>query len=44
MLLGTICLKNAGRLGLRVNVNREPTDDELEVPLAGRGVVRIELD
>jgi hypothetical protein len=25
-------------------VDREPTDDELKVPLAGRGVVRIELD
>jgi hypothetical protein len=29
---------------LRVNVDREPTDEELKVPLAGRGVVRIELD
>ena len=44
LLLGGIGLKNAGRLGLRVNVDREPTDDELKVPLAGRGVVRIELD
>ena len=44
LLLGRIGLKNARRLGLRVNVNREPTDEELKVPLAGRGVVRIELD
>jgi len=44
LLLGRIGLKNARRLGLKVNVNREPTDDELKVPLAGRGVVRIELD
>jgi hypothetical protein len=43
-LLGRIGLKNARRLGLRVNVNRERTDEELKVPLAGRGVVRIELD
>ena len=44
LLLGRIGLKNARRLGSRVNVDREPTDDELKVPLAGRGVVRIELD
>jgi hypothetical protein len=44
LLLGRIGLKNARRLGLRVNVNREPTHEELKVPLAGRGVVRIELD
>ena len=44
LLLGRIGTKNARRLGLRVNVNREPTDEELKVPLAGRGVVRIELD
>jgi len=44
LLLGRIGLKNARRLGLRVNVNREPTDDELKVPLTGRGVIRIELN
>lgn len=44
LLLSRIGLKNARRLGLSVNVNREPTDDELKVPLAGRGVVSIELD
>jgi hypothetical protein len=44
LLLGRMDLKNARRLGSRVNVDREPTDEELKVPLAGRGVVRIELD
>ena len=44
VLLGRLGIKNARRLGLRVNVDREPTDEELKVPLAGRGVVRIELD
>lgn len=44
LLLGRIGLKNARRLGLRVNVDREPTEEELKVPLAGRGVVRIALD
>jgi len=44
VLLSRIGLKKARRLGLRVNVDREPTDEELKVPLAGRGVVRIELD
>ncbi len=44
LLLGQIGLKNARRLGLTVNVNRRPTDDELKATLAGRGVVRIELE
>ena len=44
LLLDRIGLKNARRLGLKVNVNREPTDDELKSTLAGRGVVRIELE
>jgi hypothetical protein len=44
LLLGRMGLKNARRLGLRVCVDREPTDEELKVPLAGRGVVRIELE
>jgi len=44
LLLDRIGLKNARRLGLKVNVNREPTDDELKVPLTGRGVIRIELN
>ncbi len=43
-LLGRVGLKNARRLGLRVKVNRRPTDDELKVNLAGRGMIRIELD
>lgn len=44
LLLDRVGPKNARRLGLRVNVNREPTEEELKVPLAGRGVVRIELE
>ncbi|CAA9217780.1 MAG: hypothetical protein AVDCRST_MAG93-306 [uncultured Chloroflexia bacterium] len=43
LLLDRIGLKNARRLGLRVNVDRRPTEDELKDVLAGRGVVRIEL-
>ena len=44
LLLRRIGLKNARRLGLRVNVDREPTTDELKVPLESRGVVRIHLE
>ena len=44
LLLDRVGPKNARRLGLRVNVDREPTVEELKVPLAGRGVVRIELE
>ena len=44
LLLDRVGLKNAGRLGLRVNVDRQPTHDELKVPLAGRGMISIELD
>ena len=44
LLLDRVGAKNARRLGLRVNVDREPTEEELKVPLAGRGVVRIELE
>jgi hypothetical protein len=44
LLLARVGPKNARRLGLRVNVDREPTVEELKVPLAGRGVVRIELE
>ena len=44
LLLDRVGPKNARRLGLRVNVDREPTEEELKVPLAGRGVVRIELE
>ena len=43
LLLDRIGLKNARRLGLRVNVDRSATEDELKDVLAGRGVVRIEL-
>jgi hypothetical protein len=44
LLLARVGPKNARRLGLRVNVDREPTVEELKVPLANRGVVRIELE
>ncbi len=44
LLLNRLGLKNAQRLGLRVNVDREPSRDELKAVLAGRGVVRVELD
>ena len=44
LLLDRVGLKKAGRLGLRVNVDRQPTHDELKVPLAGRGMISIELD
>ncbi len=44
LLLDRVGLKNARRLGLRLNVNRRPTDDELKAALVSRGVVRIELD
>ena len=44
LLLGRVGLKNARRLGLRLNVNRRPTDDELKAALVSRGIVRIELD
>ncbi len=44
LLLGRVGLNNARRLGLRVNVDRQPTHDELKVPLAGRGMISIELD
>jgi hypothetical protein len=43
LLLDRAGLKNARRLGLRVNAYRRPTRDELKTVLAGRGVVRIEL-
>lgn len=45
LLLDRVGLKNARRLGLRVNVERRPSRDELKAALAdGGGVVRIELD
>ena len=44
LLLDRLGLKNARRLGLRVNANRWPTEEELKAILAGRGVISIELD
>ncbi len=44
LLLARLGLKNARRLGLRMNVDRGPTREELKAVLAGRGVVRVELD
>ncbi len=44
VLLDRVGLENARRLGLKVNERRSPTGDELKVALAGRGVIRIELD
>ncbi len=44
LLLDRLGLKNARRLGLRINVDRWPSRDELEAVLAGRGVVRVELE
>ena len=44
LLLDRLGLKNARRLGLRVNAGRLPTEEELKAILAGRGVISIELD
>ncbi len=44
LLLDRVGLESAQRLGLKVNVDRGPTRDELKAVLAGRGVVRIELE
>jgi hypothetical protein len=44
LLLNRLGLKNARRLGLRVNADRWPTEEELKAILAGRGVISIELD
>ena len=43
-LLGRIGLKNAQRVGLRVNVDREPTREELKAALADHGAIRVTLD
>ena len=43
-LLDRLGLKNARRLGLRVNADRWPTEEELKAILASRGVISIELD
>ncbi len=44
LLLERLGLKNARRLGLRVNADRWPTKEELKTIFAGRGVICIELD
>jgi len=44
LLLERIGLKNVRRLGLKVNVDRKPTNEELKTVLAGRGVISIELE
>ena len=43
VLLERFGLKNARRLGLRVNVDRRPTNDELKAGLVSRGVILIKL-
>lgn len=44
LLLERLGLKNARRLGLRMNADRWPTKEELKAVLAGRGMISIELD
>ena len=44
VLLERLGLKNARRLGLRVNVDRWPTEEELKTILAGRGVIGMEIN
>jgi hypothetical protein len=43
LLLDRVGPKSAPRLGLKVNVDRKPTRDELKAILVGRVVVRVEL-
>ena len=43
-LLKRVGLKGAQRVGLRVNVDRKPTRDELKAALAGHGAIRVMLD
>ena len=43
-LLNRVGTNNAQRVGLRVNVDREPTRDELKAALVGRSAVRVVLD
>ncbi len=37
-------MKNAQRVGLRVNVDRKPTREELKAALAGHGAIRVMLE
>ena len=43
-LLDRIGPKNAQRVGLRVNVDREPTREELKAALVDHGAIRVRLD
>ena len=43
-LLGRIGAENAQRVGLRVNVDREPSHEELKAALADHGAIRVTLD
>ncbi|WP_306232915.1 nitroreductase/quinone reductase family protein [Agrococcus beijingensis] len=43
-MIGATGLRRANRLGLRINVDRSPTLDELQVALADRGLVLLRLE
>ncbi len=43
-LLGQVGLRRAQRVGLGVNVDREPAREELKDALVGHGAVRVLLD
>ena len=43
-LFGRIGAKNAQRVGLRVNVDREPSREELKAAVADHGAIRVTLD
>ena len=43
-LLKRVGLKGAQRVGLRVNVDRKPTREELKAALAGHGAIRVMLE
>ncbi len=42
-VLGRVSAKNAQRAGLKVNVDRQPTREELKAALADRGTIRVPL-
>ena len=43
-LLDRIGIENAQRVGLRVNVDRKPTREELKAALVDHGAIRVRLD
>ena len=43
-LLERVGLKGAQRVGLRVNVDRKPTREELKATLGGHGAIRVMLE